>query len=148
MNGKPPTPGTASAFWKSFRKNRCNSAEGLNLGAFDRLEIEGDWTRVIAQVKADRGIFVRATKNPVPLGPLKARPTPMKEHIHNWLTDKMKLAGMLATAAFVRLTKRRLRAACHPSFPGRPGKCLPVFERHIPGHPIQPLPRRTGSLGV
>ena len=36
--------------------------EGLNLGAFDRLEMEGDQTRVVAQVKLDRGIFLRATK--------------------------------------------------------------------------------------
>ncbi len=36
--------------------------EGLNLGAFDRLEMEGERYRVIAQVKSDRGLFVRTTK--------------------------------------------------------------------------------------
>ena len=36
--------------------------EGLNLGAFDRLEMEGEHSRVVAQVRIDRGFFLRTTK--------------------------------------------------------------------------------------
>ncbi len=47
-----------------FLSQKSNQlGEGLNLGAFDRLEMEGDMRRIIAQVKPDRGIFVRASKN-------------------------------------------------------------------------------------
>jgi hypothetical protein len=45
-------------------------SEGLNLGEFDRLEMEGESHRVIAQVKSDRGIFVRTKKVPM-RAPLK-----------------------------------------------------------------------------
>lgn len=38
--------------------------DALQLGQFDRLEIEGRHTRVIAQVKKDRRIFLRAGKTP------------------------------------------------------------------------------------
>ncbi len=49
-----------------FLSQKSNQlGEGLNLGTFDRLEMEGERQRVIAQVKTDRGLFVRATKTPL-----------------------------------------------------------------------------------
>lgn len=40
--------------------------EGLNLGEFDRLEVEDRQSRVIARIKKDGGIFMRCTRNSVP----------------------------------------------------------------------------------
>ncbi len=56
--------GDRISFLEFLSQKSLQLGEGLNLGAFDRLEIEGEHARVIAQVKADRGIFVRATKSP------------------------------------------------------------------------------------
>jgi hypothetical protein len=53
------------SFLEFLSQKSLQLGEGLNLGAFDRLEMEGERTRVIAQVKADRGIFVRATRGTV-----------------------------------------------------------------------------------
>ncbi len=50
------------SFLEFLSRKSTQLGEGLNLGMFDRLEMEGDRTRVIAQVKSDRGVFVRATK--------------------------------------------------------------------------------------
>ncbi|HZQ45965.1 MAG TPA: response regulator [Verrucomicrobiae bacterium] len=50
------------SFLEFLSRKSLQLGEGLNLGTFDRLEMEGDRTRVIAQVKSDRGVFVRATK--------------------------------------------------------------------------------------
>jgi hypothetical protein len=48
-----------------FLSQKSNQlGEGLNLGAFDRLEMEGERQRVVAQIKSDRGLFIRATKTP------------------------------------------------------------------------------------
>ena len=60
--------GDRISFLEFLSQKSLQLGEGLNLGAFDRLEIEGERSRVIAQVKADRGIFVRATKNPLRSG--------------------------------------------------------------------------------
>jgi CheY-like chemotaxis protein len=50
------------SFLEFLSQKSTQLGEGLNLGAFDRLEMEGERSRIIAQVKADRGIFIRATK--------------------------------------------------------------------------------------
>jgi CheY-like chemotaxis protein len=52
------------SFLEFLTRKSLQLGEGLNLGAFDRLEIEGERTRVVAQLKQDRGVFLRATKNP------------------------------------------------------------------------------------
>jgi hypothetical protein len=54
--------GDRISFLEFLSQKSLQLGEGLNLGAFDRLEMEGEQTRVVAQVKADRGIFLRATK--------------------------------------------------------------------------------------
>ena len=51
------------SFLEFLSQKSMQLGEGLNLGAFDRLEMEGDQTRVIAQVKGDRGVFLRTSKN-------------------------------------------------------------------------------------
>ena len=50
------------SFLEFLSQKSAQLGEGLNLGAFDRLEMEGEHNRVVAQVKADRGIFLRTTK--------------------------------------------------------------------------------------
>ena len=40
-------------------------AQGLPLGAFDRLELDGPQGRVVAQLEADRALFVRVSRVPV-----------------------------------------------------------------------------------
>jgi CheY-like chemotaxis protein len=50
------------SFLEFLSQKSLQLGEGLNLGAFDRLEMESEQTRVVAQVKLDRGIFLRATK--------------------------------------------------------------------------------------
>ncbi len=49
-------------FLEFLSQKSTQLGEGLNLGPFDRLEMEGERHRVIAQIKSDRGLFVRATK--------------------------------------------------------------------------------------
>ena len=39
-------------------------AQGLPLGAFDRLELQEPPTRVITQIRADRTLFIRASHLP------------------------------------------------------------------------------------
>ena len=48
------------SFLEFLSQKSIQLGEGLDLGPFDRLEVEGGRTRVIAQVKPDRGIFIRA----------------------------------------------------------------------------------------
>jgi CheY-like chemotaxis protein len=55
--------GDRISFLEFLSQKSTQLGEGLNLGAFDRLELEGEWNRIIAQVKRDRGIFVRATRS-------------------------------------------------------------------------------------
>ncbi len=50
------------SFLEFLSRKSIQLGEGLNLGAFDRLEMEGEATRIIAQVKKDRGVFIHATK--------------------------------------------------------------------------------------
>jgi CheY-like chemotaxis protein len=50
------------SFLEFLSQKSLQLGEGLNLGLFDRLEMEGEHTRVVAQVKADRGVFLRTTK--------------------------------------------------------------------------------------
>lgn len=50
------------SFLEFLSRKSIQLGEGLNLGAFDRLEMEGELARVIAQAKSDRGVFVRASK--------------------------------------------------------------------------------------
>jgi hypothetical protein len=51
------------SFLEFLSQKSLQLGEGLNLGAFDRLEIEGTRTRVVAQVTPDRGIFLRVSRN-------------------------------------------------------------------------------------
>ena len=51
------------SFLEFLSQKSMQLGEGLNLGAFDRLEMEGDHTRVVAQVKGDRGVFLRTSKS-------------------------------------------------------------------------------------
>ncbi len=41
-------------------------AQRLPLGAFDRIEVNGDTARVVAQVHQDRAVFMRVSRTPVP----------------------------------------------------------------------------------
>lgn len=50
------------SFLEFLSQKSVQLGEGLNLGTFDRLEMEGERLRVIAQTREDRGLFVRATK--------------------------------------------------------------------------------------
>ena len=50
------------SFLEFLSQKSVQLGEGLNLGTFDRLEMEGERLRVVAQVKADRGVFFRATR--------------------------------------------------------------------------------------
>ena len=61
------------SFLEFLSQKSIQLGEGLDLGPFDRLEVEGGRTRVIAQVKPDRGIFIRATRAPTakPLEPAR-----------------------------------------------------------------------------
>jgi hypothetical protein len=53
-----------------FLSQKSNQlGEGLNLGEFDRLEMEGERSRILAQVKSDRGLFIRATRGQAPRVP-------------------------------------------------------------------------------
>ncbi len=52
------------SFLEFLSRKSFQLGEGLNLGEFDRLEIEGGRSRVIARIKKDRGIFMRASKGP------------------------------------------------------------------------------------
>ncbi|HEX3798172.1 MAG TPA: response regulator [Verrucomicrobiae bacterium] len=54
--------GDRVSFLEFLSRKSLQLGEGLGLGVFDRLEIEGDSSRVVAQLKKDRGVFVRATK--------------------------------------------------------------------------------------
>src|SRR6266404_3042865 len=54
------------SFLEFLSQKSTQLGEGLNLGPFDRLEMEGEWQRVVAQVKTDRGIFVRASRSQTP----------------------------------------------------------------------------------
>ena len=57
--------GDRVSFLEFLSQKSQQLGEGLNLGAFDRLEMEGERMRVMAQIKEDRGIFIRATKGAV-----------------------------------------------------------------------------------
>jgi hypothetical protein len=50
------------SFLEFLTRKSVQLGEGLNLGSFDRLEVETDRSRVIAQIKKDRGVFVRVTR--------------------------------------------------------------------------------------
>jgi CheY-like chemotaxis protein len=54
--------GERISFLEFLSQKSAQLGEGLSLGAFDRLEMEGEHTRVIAQVKSDRGVFLRVNK--------------------------------------------------------------------------------------
>jgi len=58
-----PNASDRVSFLEFLSRKSTQLGEGLNLGAFDRLEVEADRSRVIAQIKKDRGVFLRATKN-------------------------------------------------------------------------------------
>jgi CheY-like chemotaxis protein len=51
------------SFLEFLSQKSLQLGEGLNLGSFDRLEMESDRQRVLAQVKPDRGVFVRVTRS-------------------------------------------------------------------------------------
>ncbi|EEF60794.1 response regulator [Pedosphaera parvula] len=52
------------SFLEFLSQKSLQLGEGLNLGAFDRLEIEGSRTRIVAQITPDRGIFLRTSRGP------------------------------------------------------------------------------------
>ena len=54
--------GDRVSFLEFLSRKSVQLGEGLNLGAFDRIELETMQSRVIAQVKKDRGVFMRTTK--------------------------------------------------------------------------------------
>jgi CheY-like chemotaxis protein len=54
--------GDRISFLEFLSQKSSQLSEGLNLGMFDRLEMEGERHRIVAQVKPDRGLFVRAAK--------------------------------------------------------------------------------------
>lgn len=56
--------GDRVSFLEFLSRKSAQLGEGLNLGVFDRLEVEDSRSRVIAHLKKDRGVFLRATKNP------------------------------------------------------------------------------------
>src|SRR5208337_4274291 len=60
-----PNAGDRISFLEFLSQKSLQLGEGLNLGPFDRIEMEGERLRVIAQVRRDRGVFVRATKGNV-----------------------------------------------------------------------------------
>lgn len=60
-----PSIGDRISFLEFLSQKSLQLGEGLNLGPFDRLEMEGERQRVVAQIKADRGVFFRATKGSV-----------------------------------------------------------------------------------
>jgi CheY-like chemotaxis protein len=60
-----PNAGDRISFLEFLSQKSLQLGEGLNLGAFDRLEMEGERLRVVAQIKADRGMFFRASKGAV-----------------------------------------------------------------------------------
>lgn len=68
--------GDRISFLEFLSQKSLQLGEGLNLGAFDRIEMEGERARVIAQVKSDRGVFIRATKGAVRRLPENALTTP------------------------------------------------------------------------
>jgi CheY-like chemotaxis protein len=51
------------SFLEFLSQKSLQLGEGLNLGAFDRLEIEGTRARVVAQVKPDRGVFLHVSRS-------------------------------------------------------------------------------------
>jgi CheY-like chemotaxis protein len=57
--------GDRISFLEFLSQKSLQLGEGLNLGAFDRLEMEGERQRVVAQIKSDRGVFFRATRSSV-----------------------------------------------------------------------------------
>jgi CheY-like chemotaxis protein len=59
---KCPSTNDRISFLEFLSQKSAQLGEGLNLGAFDRLEMEGERQRIVAQVTTDRGIFLRATK--------------------------------------------------------------------------------------
>jgi CheY-like chemotaxis protein len=58
-----PSSSDRVSFLEFLSRKSAQLGEGLNLGAFDRLEVEAEHSRIIAQIKKDRGVFLRATKN-------------------------------------------------------------------------------------
>jgi CheY-like chemotaxis protein len=60
-----PSAGDRISFLEFLSQKSLQLGEGLNLGAFDRLEMEGERLRVVAQIKADRGVFFRATRGSI-----------------------------------------------------------------------------------
>jgi CheY-like chemotaxis protein len=60
-----PSLGDRISFLEFLSQKSVQLGEGLNLGAFDRLEMEGERQRVVAQIKGDRGVFFRATRGTV-----------------------------------------------------------------------------------
>jgi CheY-like chemotaxis protein len=57
-----PSVGDRISFLEFLSQKSVQLGEGLNLGDFDRLEMESMDLRVLAQVRPDRGLFVRMTK--------------------------------------------------------------------------------------
>ena len=73
---KCPNTNVRISYLEFLSQKSTQLGEGLNLGSFDRLEMESDQYRVIAQVKPDRGVFIRATKGrtaPVTPPPIPGR---------------------------------------------------------------------------
>jgi CheY-like chemotaxis protein len=69
-----PSVGDRISFLEFLSQKSLQLGEGLNLGPFDRLEMEGERSRVVAQIKADRGVFFRATRSSARRVPENAAP--------------------------------------------------------------------------
>ena len=57
-----PNPSDRVSFLEFLSRNAAQLGDGLNLGAFDRIEMESPTSRIIAQVKKDRGIFIQTVR--------------------------------------------------------------------------------------
>ena len=57
-----PSIGDRIGFMEFLSQRSAQLGEGLNLGDFDRLEMESVDLRILAQVRQDRGVFVRISK--------------------------------------------------------------------------------------
>ena len=56
-----PDPDSRVSFLEFISVRSRQLAHGLPLGRFDRLEMQADQVRAVAQIQADRGVIVRSS---------------------------------------------------------------------------------------
>ena len=61
-------------FLEFLSQKACQLAQGLPLGGFDRIEVNSSTGRVVAQIQADRALFVRTSWSPIQSNDDSARP--------------------------------------------------------------------------